>query len=208
MDPSTLSEYLRETEHAIRHLYAGLDSCFAVYREALSQWDISRVGQPKTEQERARLATYLQHAGRYFDLKFSEATFSGAILQIAVTAIRLFSRNTAIPGSCQTFVKPANESVIPFCIGEHRHGVPVGVILYAGRNQYNHWDEELHPVTRHVFAQLARAHVTSPLSDLAFEITNPTITIYASEILLTAMQWPTYQAYEGALRDLLQPWST
>jgi hypothetical protein len=160
-----------------------------------------------TEQERVRLQTYLERAGRYFELKFTEATYCGALLQIAAVGIRVFSGNNAIPPSCRHLVKPSDKSVIPFCIGQQRHGLPIGLIIYAGRNQYNHWEEQPQSITRQVFAALTAAHVTSPLADLAFDLGNPTIIVYANEILLGALAWTTYHAYEAGVRELLEPWA-
>lgn len=119
-------DYFKETEHAVRHLFAGLDSCWSYYERALDRWDVSQVSLPLTPNGRAALEKYLELAGAYFDLKFSEATFAGSILQVAYMAIRLFSRNNVIPPSCSTLVRPSNNSAIPFCVGRECHGVPVG----------------------------------------------------------------------------------
>jgi len=97
MPPKTPQEYLSKTEHAVRHLYDGIASCWAVCESAMKCWNISRLGVPFTEDERERVEKYLELAKKYFDLKFSEATFCGSILQIAVVAIRLFSENESIP---------------------------------------------------------------------------------------------------------------
>lgn len=56
------------------------------------------------------LNRYLVLAGKYFDLKFSEAMFSGAILQVAYMAIRLYSGNSSIPPSCAELVQPTHTS--------------------------------------------------------------------------------------------------
>jgi len=130
--------------------------------------------------------------------------FAGAILEAAYMAIRLYSRNTAIPASCASFVRPGQRTVLPFCIGEERHGVPTGLIIYAGRNQYAHWDEEsLKPVSEAVFAGLNDAFYDHPFADLAFDLGNPTIPIYAREILVTALGWTTYERYLAEMKRLL-----
>src|SRR5205823_3842707 len=149
--PKDSDDYLRQTEHAVKHSYAGLDSCWQHYQQALQHWDISQVGQPMTAERKAALDRYLELAGKYFDLKFSEAMFAGAILQVAYMAIRLYSRNPSIPASCSGLVRPSQNSAIPFCIGKERHSIPTGLIVYAARNQYNHWDDEQpHEVTKNV----------------------------------------------------------
>src|SRR2546427_105335 len=144
-------------------------------------------GEPITPESQAAAKRYVELAGKYFDLKFSEATFAGAIFQVAYTGIRLFSWQNSVPSSYKNLVesdkKKIVESAIPFCIGLERHGVPVGLIVYAARNQYNHWDEEMpHDVTRNVFRALTAAFSSNMWFDLGFELSNPTINIYASEV--------------------------
>jgi len=49
-----------------------------------------------TAERKAALDRHLELAGKYFNLKFSEAMFARAILQVAYMAIRLYSTNTLI----------------------------------------------------------------------------------------------------------------
>ena len=204
--PETLDDYIQRTEHAVVHFYAGLESCWAYYQLALEHWDISQVNEPMTPERKAALDRYLALAGKYFNLKLSEAMFAGAILQMAYMAIRLYSTNSIVPTSCVDFVRPTQKSAVPFCIGREKHGVPVGLIVYAGRNQYGHWDEEEpYDVTKAVFHALNRAFSNNPFADLAFSLRNPTIPVYANEILLTALRWTTYYEYVQELRGLLLP---
>jgi len=201
--PKDPDEYFRQTEHAVKHAYAGLDSCWQYYQEALQHWDISQVGQPMTPERKAALDRYLELAGKYFDLKFSEAMFAGAILQVAYMGIRIYSRNTSIPAKCSGFVRPSQNSAIPFCIGKEHHGIPSALIVCAARNQYNHWDEQPHEVTKKVFDALSAAFYHNMLSDLAFELSNPTINVYANEVLLVALGWKSYDTYLTEMKSLL-----
>ena len=202
--PKESDEYFRRTEHAVRHSYAGLDSCWMYYKQALQHWDISQIGELMTPARKAGLDRYLELAGKYFDLKFSEAMFAGAILQVAYMAIRLYSRNASIPANCSSLVRPPHKTAIPFCIGRDRYGSPTGLIVYAGRNQYAHWDDEQsHEVTRNVFEALSAAFYHNTLSDLAFELRNPTISVYANEVLLAALGWTSYDTYLTEMTSLL-----
>jgi len=201
--PKNPDHYFQRTEHAVRHSYAGLDSCWQYYQQALLHWGISQVGQPMTAARKAGLDRYLELAGQYFDLKFSEALFAGAILQVAYMAIRLYSRNASIPASCSGLVQPTQTSAIPFCIGKERHAIPTGLIIYAARNQYNHWDEQPHLVTKNVFTALSSAFQDNMLSDLVFELSNPTISVYANEVLLVALAWKSYDTYLAEMKSML-----
>ena len=119
--PKDATEYFRKTEHAVRHFYSGLDSCWSYYREAVQHWDIRKIDQPMTLEQRAGLERYLQLAGNYCDQKISEATFAGSILQVAYMAIRLYSCNDTIPPQLYhpgSFLRQAGHTVL------HRPGTP------------------------------------------------------------------------------------
>lgn len=204
MKPETPQEYLLQTEHAVRHLYAGIASCWAYYQEALEHWDISKIGQPKTPENEAALNRYLELAKKHFDLKFSEGVFSGSILQIAAMGIRYFSRNESIPESCKRIVSAKDKTAIQYCIGKELYGLPIGLIIYAARNQYNHWDDEdPHKITTSVFNMLSSCFREDMFHDLAFSLSNPGITVYANEVRLTALGWGTYEKYLSEMGALL-----
>lgn len=209
MNPRTPEEYFKKTEHAVRHLFSGVDSCLSVYKTALKYWDISKAGRPLSDQEKVDLDRYLDRARQYFDLKFSEATFCGSILQVAFMGIRLCPQNTSVPENCKEIVS-ADKNCLPFCIGREICGLPVGLIIYAGRNQYNHWNEggDLRKANRMVFDALALAHANDQLRDLAYDLGNPTITVYASELVLGILIWTTYDAYLAEMTNLLSHAST
>lgn len=65
-------------------------------------------------------------------------------------------------------------------------------------------EDEPHDVARNVFAVLSKAFQHNMLYDLAFEASNPTISIYANEVLLGALGWNAYDRYETEMRALLE----
>lgn len=208
--PKSAEEYFKRTEHAVKHAYDGLASCWLHVEEARRHQKppILKDGMlhylpPETPEERAALEKVLGSYEKYFELKISEAMFAGAILEAAYMAIKLYSRNTSIPANCARILKPSS-SAVPFCIGKERYGIPIGLIVYAGRNQYAHWDaKRLNKDNIAVFRTLAVAFWDDPLSDLAFDLSNPTINIYAGEMLFTALRWTTYDIYLAEMLDLL-----
>ena len=131
---------------------------------------MSKVGEPLTKENKESLHKYLELTKKYFDLKFSEAMFAGGILQISFIAIKLYSQNSLVPSSCDPLVKSGKnkiiKSAIPFCIGRECHGIPSGLLVYAGRNQFNHWDgDEPHEVPKNVFNALSVAFMNNMWAD-------------------------------------------
>lgn len=201
--PKTAEEYFKDTEHAVRHFYAGLDSCWAVYEDAKRHMVDVPMNQPLTPEQHDKLEAYLEGARKYFNLKFSEAMFAGGICQVAYMAIKMFSKNDSIPASCLKTV-PSKHRAVQFCIGEEKHGIPKGLLIYAARNQYSHWDDdEPHEVTKKVFEALELAFIDNMLYDLGFSLSNPTINVYAEGVLLVALGWRSYDVYLAEMRSLL-----
>lgn len=126
-------------------------------------------------------------------------------MQAAHLAIRLYSRNKSAPKNCRQFVgaNPKKE-VARFCIGDERLGVPIGLIVYAGRNHNSHWEEKPAKITKRVFASLSDGVANDPLCDLAFDLGNPTISLYADAILYIALGWHSYDVYLEGMRRLLR----
>ena len=184
-------------------------SCWDMYKSAMESWNISRIGLPFTDEERSRVEKYLDQSQKYFDLKFSEATFCGCILQIAAVGIRRFSKNDSIPEFCNDlFPKHPTKykKVVPFLVGEEVFGLPKGLIVYAGRNQYNHWDEDfesIRKIQKVVFAKLSEAHLYDNFLDLAFDTWNPSVPILSNHILLSVLKWRTYETYLKEMTELL-----
>ncbi len=60
-------------------------------------------------------------------------------------------------------------------------------------------------MTRNVFRALTAAFCNNVWSDLAFELGNPTITVYAGEVLRVALGWTTYDKYLAGMKSMLPP---
>ena len=126
------AKYLQQTENAIRQL---LNSAIA-YETLIEKWISSSQTKNPIITKRN-----LEDLNEYLGLQFSQATLSGSILQVAFMGIDRFSTNTVVLPKC---LKSKDENKIPtkFCIGRIVHDIPIGMLIYAGRNQYNHWDDE------------------------------------------------------------------
>lgn len=203
MEPKTPYEYLSKTEFAVKYLYDGINECSNHYKEALKHWDISKLSEPLNEENKNKLEKYLSLARKYYDLNFSENTFCGSILQVASIGIDYFSRNNNIPDSFEDVITQNSEKAKRFCIGKELYGIPIGLIIYAGRNQYSHWNEkDPYEINKKVFEKLTLTFSKNMFFDLAFDLSNPGITIYSKEILLIALKWYNYDIYYKEMKEL------
>jgi len=205
--------YIKETEPAARQLFESR----AYYRKILEEmpkpvfvsstsfenkaaWD--REFSEWYEANKAEVEESRAKSREYFGLYFSNATLCGSIIQIASMAVELFSQNHQVPESCQRLVKPGQKAA-KYCIGREVHGLPVGIVIYAARNQYNHWDDARpHKITKAIFEALALGHGHGPERDPAFDLANPSLEIYSHNVL-GLLEWSSYDAYEQDIRALI-----
>ena len=207
LKPSTPKDYFERTSHVVRHLYLGIASCHQMWEEATAFWTPTDRQIPKTEKERRELYTFLAKGVEYFSRKLSEGILCGAILQVAASAIQQFSDNAALPDSCRHLfegIRPRQKQ-LRFCIGQERHGIPEGLIIYAGRNQYAHWEEEeLRDELNVRILERLNAAYQDLSTGLPFDLSRPTIQIYADFLLLGVLEWKTYGAYLRGMKKLLE----
>ena len=200
-------EYIEQTSHVVRHLYLGIESVHQIWQEA-EAFHNSFSDPVETDADRRNLDTFLRRGEEYFGQDFSKAVLCGAILEVACTGIRRFPQEVGeMPESCVPLFKGvANPSpYLKFCVGEERYGIPEGLIVYAGRNQYAHWDEgsELRPINMNVFMRLSYEFRTNPYIDLVFDLGHPLTEIRVHWILLEALEWRSYGDYVTGMRRVL-----
>ncbi|MEQ1848871.1 MAG: hypothetical protein ABL983_25245, partial [Nitrospira sp.] len=139
----------------------------------------------------------------YVEQAFAMATLCGAILQVAAKGIECYSSNQAVPSSMQAVVGDS-QSAKPFCIGRKVLDVPIGLIIFAGRNQHTHYNEpKLNKVNVAVFERLALHPEVATVKDPAFDLDNSLLESYASNITFI-LGWRSYDAYAADLNSLLE----
>lgn len=210
----TAAEYLRRTESATRTLFDGIESYVAVlklapppvfagsfsgdmdHRVALEQWFTEN-------EEQVRLSLKAQR--EYSAESFALSTLSGCLLQVAAMGIQWFSSNTKIPPDFEGVIKPSSKPSA-FCIGRQIRAVPIGLIIYAGRNQFAHLDETtLREPSVTIFERLASEHgypTDTPFRDPAFDLANEQLINFSSN-LISLMGWRSYDSYSGDMSELL-----
>jgi hypothetical protein len=81
--------------------------------------------------------------------------------------------------------------------------VPIGLIIYAGRNQHTHFNEpKLTKVNVAVFERLADHPEDATVKDPEHDLDNPLLDSYASNITFI-LGWRSYDAYAADLGSLL-----
>jgi hypothetical protein len=210
----TASEYLKRTKSAVQKLFEGIDSYTAGLERARTPVFVSSM--PDQIQRHAELEAWMvEHAAAiqaslaaqrdYFAESFALATLCGAVLQVAAKGLERFSTNMAIPEDWADVIK-ARDSAVRYCVGRRVRHVPLGLIIYAGRNQHVHFGEgRLNQVNMTVFARLAVHHGRNndpTIRDPAFDLSNSLLLSFAHNVT-TLIDWRSYEAYERDFAELL-----
>jgi len=191
----TAAEYLDKTESAVKILFDGIDA----YSEVLRNEHVQLAAE-NPEKLQAAFEAQRRFVAEYFAL----ATLCGAVLQIAAKAIECYSKVDDVPEDCQdSFSGP---KIRLFCIGRRVHDVPIGLVIYAGRNQAIHFnDEKPHQASEKIFRRLSVGNSSIKNKDLldpSFDLKNPNLTNFASNIT-TLLGWQSFHEYDADMRALL-----
>lgn len=203
--------YILRTETAVRKIIEGVEAYAnllhpvcdltfmcgeqdAVKKQALhEEWAIKN---------KETLESSFSAQREYWQQAFAMATLCGAILQIAAKAIECYSNNQHLSTSLKSIVGHS-KTALPFCIGREVKGIPIGLIIFAGRNQHTHFNEaNLAAVNTAVFTALAKSSNFSHSQDPAFDLKNPLIESFASNVT-GLLGWRSYEKYVSDLRSLL-----
>lgn len=217
-------EYLRATKSAVLKLLDGINSYNEIFikipnpifnfssnlidsearaearKQAYENW---------LRENEAAINSSLKAQREYFAESFAIATLCGSLLQIAAMGIQLFSKNKEIaedlPEILRSVIKPKNKAV-KFCIGRRVRSVPIGLVIYAGRNQFNHIDDEKpHELNVNIFKLIASnsSDTTEEINkDLAFDLEKKLLLNFSSNIT-GLLGWTSYELYDSDMHSLL-----
>ncbi len=205
-------QYFSDTEHATMSLFENMNFYLDLLAEIESPIFVSSTSDIEIYDKefndwiklnREKISIALKKEKEYFGYNISKATICGSILQIAFMAILHFSKNTKVTDELKGIINERSKAA-RFCIGNEVRGVPKGLIIYAGRNQYNHMDDTtFHKSTTYVFDKLSDIDSTKNIKDPAFDLTQPKIVNYASNII-ALLGWNDYANYITDMFDLLK----
>ncbi len=209
------AQYLENTQSAARMLFEGIDAYLAILRRHPTATFVTSYTSDKdwwsqhdawaTQNEQAIKAS-LDAQREYMGESFAQATLCGSVLQIAAKAIECHSKNSNVPSEWSSLINPGTKAV-PFCVGRLVRGVPLGLVIYAGRNQHMHFEDKgLREPNIAVFDRLALNHGYSKdekFRDPAFNLETEGITSFANNVT-ALIEWRSYDAYERDMRALLE----
>ena len=213
-------QYLSQTEHAVKSMFESIIhyseliamsvSPTAVIRHNGENYEFKRKyeewrSNPEIQQE-FEIADYARE--EYQASLFSMYVICGSILQIACKGIELYTNNMEFHDSfsylyegCKPTIK---DNLLKFAAGRSVRNVPIGLIIYAGRNQYNHLEEQgcLRNINCNIFRALANNHEYGDFPDPSFDLNNEALISYSSNIV-SLLGWDSYSKYISDMTCLL-----
>jgi hypothetical protein len=122
---------------------------------------------------------------------------------VAGKALEMYGQGGALPAGLPPGV---TTSYARFCVGRTIRTLPLGLVVYAARNQHTHFnDESLREPSRSVFNRLATAHGYSKgetFLDPAFDLSNPRLISFASNVT-ALVGWRSYERYIDDMQGML-----
>jgi hypothetical protein len=202
MDTMAAQSYLDSTRPAVRHLFDGFNAYDSIRLPSILDY-VDKMGMVKMT--KAENEAFLEAYQRSFDLEYARAVLAGSILQVAYLALKKYSPSPSDTSFCSKFGILTGSIAEKLCLGRRVHGIPIGLLIYAGRVQYNHWEdgEPSDVVAKAVFRELVRAYYDNTNFDMAFELGYPIPRPVSHYIVRLELGWRTYEYYESDMRSLL-----
>lgn len=214
-----LEEYIQKNKSAIEKLFRAINE----YQDELVSaelpvfiGDVDANGFPQEEYEqweednKEKINARLQAEKRYVVESFALANLCGAVLQSAAVTIRRFSQKKPVPPELHKILDPKSP-ITSYCIGRKVRNINLGMIIYAGRNQYNHFEDgRLKNPSLAVFELLKKCsfqvsdeggNYRYEYKDPAFDLENPSLECYAHNIL-ALIGWKSYDDYRHDLLSM------
>ncbi|MBK8164569.1 MAG: hypothetical protein IPK64_01255 [bacterium] len=202
MDP--IRDYLERTSSASRHIFHGIDELVGPLRHHRVPLFVGWGESPEPyrqwlaeHENEVRESLAIQE--KYAQELFAIATLCGAILQIAFHAFQLCSTHAVVPDALKGVIRE-DAKAVKFCAGRTVKGVPLGIIVYVGRNQHMHFeDAKLQGVSKTLFQLILEGEHERDLSRLVAD-EHMLIGVESGTSLAKAfmdlMRWHSYEAYE------------
>ena len=183
-----IKEYIERIDPAINYLFLGLDQ--------YSEIDLQRAD-PKSK-------IFLKEYANYIWLSYSRACLAGSILQLVYTGIKSYSEINKIDNNIQEF--GFTNKIYKFSVGRRIYDLPIGFYIYAGRNQFNHYEEgwKLNKNNTIVFKQLLNIYEKDSLRDMVYELEYPIPEPKSFEIVWSELSWKNYSSYYSDINEIIE----
>ena len=193
--------YIKSTEPAVQLMFMGLQ----LYRHLTPRSSLEQYRQEDggIKMTRDQAQDFLKDEVDAMSLDFAKATLSGAIIQAAYSGLNQHSTETKIPKELNIIT---DQKKAKFCVGRAVHGLPLGLVVYAARIQYNHWEEGMpkNKTAKDVFMHLSKARLIDPWHDLVYELDWPLPRPVTHHVLELELQWRKYEDYLSDMKQMLQ----
>ena len=186
----------------------------------LNEYESHKLGEVVNMFKSKKPDEFQSHLNNYSSVDIAREVIAGSILQVAYIAIKQYaiftkkSENTLYfesqmnrllseskkPRTNKKFVLPKE-----FCVGREIGDLPIGILIYAARNQYNHFDENrLSIVNEVVFNYLNIIH-PNPGNVISFNLYDSKH--YYSYSVLWALGWTNTAVklgYDSYKKDIVE----
>ncbi|AKR42214.1 hypothetical protein ACJ67_01295 [Methylophilus sp. TWE2] len=203
--------YLDKTESAVKNIFDGIEyykKILAPIKGAIyvgggaNKQEAEKNFNQWAEKNQDALNASIEAQKKFFEESFAMATLCGAVLQIAAKAIECFSALDHVPENLLPIIGDS-KAIRKFCIGREVKGLPIGLIIYAGRNQHTHYnDAKLSAANTAIFSKLAEVPGHPDIADPALDLRRPNILSLADNITFI-LGWRTYRDYRMDMESLL-----
>lgn len=134
------------------------------------------------------------HMKNIFSQFIPRDAIAGAILQIAFMSMRYFPKAGSKNETVLFLEERVRETIgetysypINYCVGREIVGIPIGLLIFAARNQYNHQDEpttRLKYYNRIIFESLDRAFGSVETTGIGFDLYSKKPTMFAYSVVM------------------------
>lgn len=196
-----IGEYLKNMDPAVQAQFDTLDQYYALTNPPPLITDETGLVQWTDENKE-----WFERIKEIGTLDYAKAMLCGGIAQVAYVAIKEYSQNNSIDADdSKDFSISPKANVVKFCIGRRVHGIPLGLLVYAARIQYNHWEDGTpeNPVAKAVFRKLYEHNRTNPMFDLAYMLNWPIHRPVTHYVIRGEMGWRSYDHYINDIREML-----
>lgn len=207
-------DYFLRTENTVRMLLAENETCktkIRLIRETIIVDSVSSESPvpPKTfgdwwvENKNEKEVIFEAHQ-KYAVEAFSSSLLAGTVLQIAARAIELYSKNTTVSDEWRKIAR-RNFPLPKFFIGRILHTVPVGLVIYSGREQYlkTYSGRIIEAINQEVFVRLANFSGQLEFQDLV-ERSRDFYGMHAEYLASNVLDVLCWNSYDQYIKDMQQ----